>query len=345
MTKFLIATTNEGKYKEIKHFLGDLPFKFMFLDDLDDIPEEPAEDKPDIEGNAILKARYYGEKTGMISLADDGGLFVDALEGWPGVISARIADTSSGRWQQILDKLEGVPEKKRKAIFKTCLALYDPTSKQVHLTYGESEGKILKESVEPTNGFGYDPIFYVEEAGKTYAEMTTQEKNNCSHRGKALGKMKYILANQYGTKHIMVPFGIIADKGKILICKRNDPANPDFHGKWELPGGVLESGETMEENVARELLEETNYKVEVLEKIDYIHITEREYPGTKLQVILVPFICKAIEKNGEFNDAEIMEMKWIELDDCINYDYIGENKDIFIKIMPEIKRIISTYNL
>ncbi len=340
MQKILIATTNQGKFKEIKHFLGDLPFEFVSLSDLDDIPEEPVEDKPDIEGNAILKARYYGEKTGLMSLADDGGLFVDALDSWPGVISARISDTVDGRSQQILDKLEGVEKEKRGANFKACLALYDPDRDQLQLTYGETRGTILETAVNDKNGFGYDPIFYVKEIKKAYAEMTTQEKNNCSHRGKALGKMKYILANQYGTKHIVVPYGIIIDQGKILICKRNDPANPEFHGLWELPGGVLEFGETMEENVVRELLEETNYTVKVLEKIDHIHITEREYPGTKLQIILIPYVCKAIEKNGDFNDAEIMEMKWIEPDDYANYDYIGENKEIFGEIIPEIKKII-----
>ncbi|MBT6819600.1 MAG: NUDIX domain-containing protein, partial [Candidatus Magasanikbacteria bacterium] len=103
--------------------------------------------------------------------------------------------------------------------------------------------------------------------------------------------------------------------------------------------------ETMKENVVRELLEETNYKIEVLEKIDNIHITEREYPGTKLQIVLIPFVCKVIEKNGDFNDAEIMEMKWIEPDEYINFDYIGENKKIFDEIMPEIKRIMKENNL
>ncbi|MFH1947147.1 MAG: RdgB/HAM1 family non-canonical purine NTP pyrophosphatase [Candidatus Magasanikbacteria bacterium] len=344
MTKLLIATTNEGKFKEIKHFLSDLPFEFISLNDLENIPEEPIEDKPDIEGNAILKARYYGEKTGLMSLADDGGLFVDVLDGWPGVGSARIAENVEARNELLLEKLKNTKEEDRTATFKTVLALFDPDRNQLHLAFGEHKGKILRQPVTAKNGFSYDPIFYSLEEKKAYAEMTTQEKNNCSHRGKALGKMKYILANQYGTKHLIVPYGVIIQDGKILICKRNDPANPDFHGKWELPGGVLEFGETMEENVARELLEETNYKVEVLEKIDYVHITEREYPGTKLQVILIPFVCKVIVKNGDFNDAEIMEMKWIEPDDYVNFDYIGENKDIFIKIMPEIKRIINTIN-
>lgn len=196
MTKVLIATTNEGKFKEIKKFLGDLSIDFISLKDLENKYKEPIEDQSTLEGNAILKAKYYAGKTGLISLADDGGLFIDALKGWPGVKSARIADNKTKRNQLILKKLKNKNWKKRTAQFKLTLALFDPLTKDLHLTYGETAGHILEKPVDSDNGFGYDPIFYVDEKKKAYVEMTMTEKNSCSHRGKALKRMKEFLRRQ-----------------------------------------------------------------------------------------------------------------------------------------------------
>ena len=196
MTKILIATTNEGKFREIKSFLGDLPIEFVSLEDLKNKYKEPIEDQPTLEGNAILKAKYYAEKTGLISLADDGGLFIDALKGWPGVKSARIACSNTKRNKLILEKLKNKDWKKRTAQFKLALALFDPLTKDLHLTYGETAGHILEKPIDSNNGFGYDPIFFVDEKKKAYVEMSVVEKNSCSHRGKALNRMKELLRKQ-----------------------------------------------------------------------------------------------------------------------------------------------------
>ncbi|MBI4992858.1 MAG: RdgB/HAM1 family non-canonical purine NTP pyrophosphatase [Candidatus Magasanikbacteria bacterium] len=245
MMKILIATTNEGKFKEIKSFLGDLPVKLVSLGDVGTKYKEPAEDQPTLEGNAILKAKYYAEKTGLISLADDGGLFVDALKAWPGVKSARIADSKSRRNELVLGKLKGKTWKKRTARFRAVLAIYDPKTKDLYLTNGETAGHILEKAIDSDNGFGYDPIFYVDEKKKAYVEMSVVEKNSCSHRGKALAQMKYFLRKQFGSRHIVVPLAIIIKDGKALIAKRNDPHNKKFHGTWEFPGGAVEYGETI----------------------------------------------------------------------------------------------------
>lgn len=345
MNKLLIATTNRGKFKEIKHFLNDLPFDIISLNDLDTIPKEPEEDKPDIEGNAILKAKYYGEKTGLISLSDDGGIFVDELNGWPGVISARISDTADGRWQQILDKLAGVPKEKRGANFQACLALYNPENKQMHLTYGETKGEILLKATNTQNGFGYDPIFYVEKYKKAYAEMTMQEKNSCSHRGKALIKMKYFLQNQYGSKHVVVPFGILIKDGKMLITKRNDPFRPDYHEKWEFPGGSVEFGESVEENLIKEVREEAGYNVAIVKQLGKVYVENQEYPNLKYQVYLIPFLCKITGGDGQYSDAEVLDEKWIEIDNFSDYEFIGENKKILEDILIELKKEIKNNKL
>ena len=343
--KILIATTNEGKFKEMVHFLNDLPFDFISLKDLDIDIEEPEEDKPDIEGNAILKARYYAEKTGLVSISDDGGLFIDALDGWPGVKSARVADSVEDRIDVTLEKMKDIPEDKRTANFQSCLAVYNPKDKNIFIAHGQTDGKILNKKVEAKNGFGYDPIFYVNEAEKTYAEMTTSEKNSISHRGKAVNKIKYFLQNQYNGKHVVVPFAIIIKEGKILLALRNEPHRPEYHKKWELPGGTMEVGETLVGNVEREAKEEAGYDVEVVEQINYIGVESQQGGNLTYQVYLIPFVCKIIGGDGIYSDAEILDTKWVEVDDVLNHEMIGNNNKMFKEFLPELKRIIKENNL
>lgn len=344
--KILIATSNQGKFKEIIHLLGDLPFEFLSLVDLSENFSEPEETGETLEANAILKAKYYAEKTGMIIISEDTGLFIDALDGWPGLKAARVGSNDEERRKILLEKMKDVPKEKRTAKFMTCAACYNPINQNTFLSFGEVKGEILyKETKINDLNFGYNSIFFVSELNKAFSEMKLSEKNSISQRGKALKKMAYYINNQFGNKHLVAPVGIIIEEGKILLAKRYDPHNPEFHGKWELPGGLMEFDETLEENVVRELLEETNLKTEIVEKLKYIHLDQRSTESFKYQVFLIPYICKIIKKQGEFNDAEIMELVWIDPDDYVNYDFIADNRTMMDRIIPEIKEIINKYKL
>ncbi len=342
--KLLVATTNIGKFKEIKGFLADLPFQILSLNDLKKCPPAPPENESTIWGNAVVKACYYGEKTGLISLADDSGIFVDALHGGPGVHSARIGRTDKSRRKLILEKLKGV--ECRRATFRAILALYDPNNKTNYLTTGETVGEILEKEVKNTvNGFGYDPIFFVTEKQKTFSEMTATEKNSCSHRGKALNQMKYYLHNQYSSRHIVVPVAVIVKNGKILVTKRNDPHRPEYHEKWEFPGGSMEFGETIEENLIREAREEAGMNIKPLEQLRPIYVKGQEYPTWSYQVYLVPYICSVSGRAGRVNDAETLDLKWVAPNEVDVLAFVGENKEMFKTFLVELKQLIKKHKL
>ncbi len=344
--KILIATTNQGKFKEMIHLLGDLAFDFLSLSDLPDKIIEPEETGETLEANAILKAKYYAEKTGIITISEDTGLFVDAIEGWPGVKAARVGSTDEERKQILLEKMKDIPKEKRSAKFMTCAVCYNPINQNTFLSYGEVKGKILdKEAKINDLNFCYNPLFFVPELNKAFSEMTLAEKNSISQRGKALKKMAYYLSHEFGARHIVTSVAIIAKKGQILLAKRYDPHNPEYHGKWELSGGIMEMGETLESNTIREVQEELGYKVEIVEKINYIHLCHRVGKDFEYQVYLVPMVCKILEKTGKINDGEVMETKWIDPDDYVNYEYISTNRIMMDNIIPEIKQIIKKNNL
>lgn len=344
--KILVATSNQGKFKEMLHLLGDLPFDFLSLSDLAEKIVEPEETGETLEINAILKAKYYAEKTGLITISEDTGLFVEVLNGWPGVKAARIGNDDEERKQILLEKMKDIPKEKRGASFMTCAVCYNPINQNTFLSYGEVKGEILdKEAKINDLNFGYNPLFFVLELSKAFSEMTLSEKNSISHRGKALKKMAYYLNHEFGARHIVVSVAIIAKKGQILLAKRYDPHNPEYHGKWELSGGIMEMGETLESNTIREVQEELGYKVEVVEKINYIHTQHRKGKDFEYQVYLIPFVCKILEKTGEISDSEVMDTKWIDPDDYINYEYIATNRIMMDSIIPEIKEIIKKNNL
>ena len=184
----LIATTNEGKAKEIANMFSPYNFNIKTLKDFPDIvpPEETG--KTFFE-NAFIKAKYYAEKTGLLSLADDSGLEVDALNGAPGVNSAIFAGknaTDEENNKKLLKLLENVPDEKRTARFVCVLVLYHPSGKYI-VSKGIWEGRIAT-SPRGHYGFGYDPLFLVKELDykKTAAELPPEEKNKLSHRAKAL---------------------------------------------------------------------------------------------------------------------------------------------------------------
>ena len=184
----VLSTQNPGKIKEFKDLLADEPVQLMSLDEFGPMPE-PVEDAETFEDNAYLKAVHYARVLGFPALADDSGLVVNALGGAPGVYSARWAGpeaTDRDRCQMLLSKMEG--QEDRSAAFVCALVLAVPSGPG--LTWvGRCEGEITREPAGE-NGFGYDPVFYFEALGKTFAQISREEKNKISHRGRALAEFK-----------------------------------------------------------------------------------------------------------------------------------------------------------
>jgi XTP/dITP diphosphohydrolase len=195
--KLLLATNNEGKMREYKSMLRDLPFELVSLAELG-IKTEVDEIGGSLEENARLKATAFARESRLLTLADDSGLEVDALGGEPGRLSARYAGEGASdrdRVNYLLSRLKDVPEEKRSARFRCVIAIAQPDGK-VELCQGECEGVI---TLEPRGkeGFGYDPIFYLPGLGKTMAELTLEEKNRVSHRGRAAREASELLRRKY----------------------------------------------------------------------------------------------------------------------------------------------------
>lgn len=186
--KLLFSTGNAGKLRELRALVGDA-VEVVSLKDLPPVPE-PEEDGATFEDNAVLKARAYSKATGLPALADDSGLCVDALDGRPGVLSARYAPGDDrARYEKLLGELEGVPDGKRTASFCCALALVTGEG-EPRVEVGRCEGTILR-APKGTNGFGYDPVFQVADgSGRAMAELAPEEKARVSHRAKAFGLMR-----------------------------------------------------------------------------------------------------------------------------------------------------------
>ncbi|MBO8159837.1 XTP/dITP diphosphatase [Thermosyntropha sp.] len=187
MKTLLIATRNQKKKRELQNILTDLDIKVITLEEIDiDVPEIE-EDGETFEENAIKKARVTADFTGYVCLADDSGLMVDALEGKPGVYSARFAGekaTDEENNQKLLTFMQGIEEEKRTAKFVCVIAICTPRG-EVRTVKGECKGKI---ALEPRGdkGFGYDPLFIPDGFDLTFAELPEEVKNKISHRGRAL---------------------------------------------------------------------------------------------------------------------------------------------------------------
>ena len=197
MDKIIFATGNEGKMKEVRMILEDLGLPVLSLKDAG-ITADVEENGTTFEENAQIKAKAIMEMTGALVLADDSGLEVDALDKEPGIYSARYMghDTSYHiKNQNIIDRLEGKVGEERSARFVCAIAAAFPDGR-VLITRGTMEGQIGYEE-KGENGFGYDPIFYLPEYQCYSAELSLEEKNKLSHRGKALRLMKEILHESF----------------------------------------------------------------------------------------------------------------------------------------------------
>ena len=190
----IFATKNKGKIKEIKQILPD--FDILSMEDAG-ISIDIIEDGKTFIENAIKKASEIAKISGKIALADDSGLEIDFLNGTPGIHSARYLGENTPyvkKNNHILHEMENVPEQQRTARFVCAIAAVFPNGKII-TAQDTIEGRIAFES-KGTNGFGYDPIFFVPELGKTTAELSPEQKNAISHRGKALQKMKQLLLQE-----------------------------------------------------------------------------------------------------------------------------------------------------
>lgn len=192
MKKVVIATNNAHKVEEIRTALDFEGWEFLTLSQCDPY-DEPAEDADTFEGNALIKALAAHEHTGLAALADDSGLVVDALDGAPGVYSARYAGVhgdDAANNEKLLRELEGVSDDRRTARFVCSLAFVDEDGAQVFAS-GAIEGRIAH-GLSGEGGFGYDPLFLPDEfaGAKSLAEVTQDEKNAISHRGNALRALK-----------------------------------------------------------------------------------------------------------------------------------------------------------
>ena len=184
--ELVVATTNKGKLQEINRLLADTGIVVKGLKEIEDLPEI-IEDGDTFEANARKKALTVARHCGCLTLADDSGLVVKALQGEPGVYSARYAgpeanDTDNNR--KLLSAMSGLPREQRKAAFHCAMALCDPSG-DCRVFQGRLDGLIL-ESPRGSGGFGYDPLFLVPEYGQALAELPLEIKNRISHRGEAL---------------------------------------------------------------------------------------------------------------------------------------------------------------
>jgi XTP/dITP diphosphohydrolase len=193
MPKLLLATSNPGKIREYRFLLNGLGYQITTLAEKG-IVKTIIESGSSYEQNARLKALDYAKLSRLTALADDSGLEVDALNGEPGIKSARFAGefaTDEDQVNLLLAKLNNVPWEKRTAGFKCVIAIASPGGR-VELCYGECRGMIAFEAAGE-NGFGYDPIFFFPEMGKTMAELPFEIKNQISHRARASQKARQVL--------------------------------------------------------------------------------------------------------------------------------------------------------
>lgn len=201
--ELVLATRNRHKVEELVALLGDLDITIRTLDEFPGAPDV-VEDGETCEANAVKKACAIAEFTGLPAVADDTGLEVDALGGRPGVYAARYAGedaTYEDNCRKLLQELAGVPRPNRTATFLTVAAIASPSS-GVQVAKGQLQGLITEEPAG-SQGFGYDPVFFVLELGRTLAELSADEKNRVSHRAKAFAKVRTLLLGTVSSSQLV----------------------------------------------------------------------------------------------------------------------------------------------
>ncbi|HEY8464950.1 MAG TPA: XTP/dITP diphosphatase [Bacillota bacterium] len=191
MRRLVLATTNKGKIREYLKLLRGFAVEIVGLEQYPGLTPVAEIGHTFLE-NAVLKAKAVAEQTKELTLADDSGLEVDALGGEPGIYSARYGQpgwNDRQRYEYLLQRLQGVESGKRQARFRCVIALYDPAGSRLETAEGTVEGRIAT-APQGEQGFGYDPVFYLPELGRTFAELPESQKNLLSHRALAVAALK-----------------------------------------------------------------------------------------------------------------------------------------------------------
>ncbi|MFZ5376132.1 MAG: RdgB/HAM1 family non-canonical purine NTP pyrophosphatase [Patescibacteria group bacterium] len=195
MANILFATNNQGKLAEARSILGGLGFSLVSPAEVSGVTGLDVEETGQtFAENALIKAQTFAEISGMLTVADDSGLEVKALDNFPGVKSARwLVGDDRARNDALLERLADIPDDQRQARFVTVLCLFDPSTETARYFEGQIQGKIARE-IRGQEGFGYDPLFIPDGFRQTFAEMGQEQKNQLSHRYQALLKLKTRLA-------------------------------------------------------------------------------------------------------------------------------------------------------
>ncbi len=328
MRKILIATSNTGKFTEITAELADLQFGFINLKDLKLDKFEVDEPHDTTWQNAVEKAKFFAKKSGLLTIAEDTGLFIRYLNGEPGVKAKRYGDTALERVEKVLEKMKNIPDKQREAYFETTGCIYNPETDSFSIFKGKTNGLIAKKIKGPIKeSMSYASIFYYPPLKKLFAEMPLLEKNMVSQRGKMVFQLKYFLMNQYSLKQVVCAGGVIVKNRKMLMTKRRD-LRPAFNNKWEFPGGGVENGESFDKTLEREVGEETGYKVDKIEQLPDVFTAMTTNKKENYQVHLIFSICKI--KSGKFKtaDAETSGHGWFTYQEALKMDMLPLNKKV-----------------
>ena len=299
----VLATRNLDKVKEIKDVLKKLKFRIFTFTDFPGFPDVE-EDEDSLYGNALKKARTIAKFSRKLSLADDSGLQVEALGGAPGVFSARFAGEEASyedNNMKILSLLEGVPVEKRKAIFRCAIAISEGNKQRV--VEGVCKGTILTEMVG-SNGFGYDPLFEPEGSGRSFAQMSLEEKETISHRGKALRKAKEMLED-WESRLVIGLTGSVGS-GKSTVARMFQELGAEIIDVDKVGHSLLEKKEVREsiiKNFGTSVLNEKG-KIE-RRKLGSIVFQDKERLK-KLNSIIHPLMFSEIERRITFSEARII---------------------------------------
>lgn len=338
MKKILIATNNQGKFKELASEFSDLNIKFLNLKDLKLDKIKISEPYQTLAENALHKAKFFAKLSKLTTIAEDTGLFVKYLKGAPGVKTKRFGKNATDRRKKILLALKNVPAKNRTAEFITNACLYDPQNDSYTVFTGKAAGQITTTpSGSEQSGMDFDPIFYFPKYKKTFAELSTPEKNAISHRGQIATQLKRFLSKQYNFKQFLVVGGIIVKNRKALFTKRRDPRS-EFNNKWEFPGGGIDNGEAVIKALKRELKEETGLDVEPIEQLPEIVTRVEEKYG--YQVFLLLFICKIKSGKLQTSDTEVADYGWFSLKESLKLDWLPANKEVIKNNYKILKKYI-----